>query len=100
MNWSKGRIVVDEDTGMTSNSRVPVIAWSVHDSHLFARDQINEAPNTRPRHLRDLGYGLAMDCDRELDPFSSESLWRLSRFSLEALQPLETLPWNTELPGT
>ncbi|KAJ5147222.1 hypothetical protein N7476_001249 [Penicillium atrosanguineum] len=38
-----------------------------------------------------------MDSD-ELDPFSSESLWRLSKFSLEALQPLETLPWNTELP--
>lgn len=80
--------------------RVSVIAWSVHDSHLFARDQIDEMPNTRPRHLRDLGYGLAMVSDYELDPFSSERLWRLSRFSLEALQPLETLPWNTDLPGT
>ncbi|KAJ5676989.1 uncharacterized protein N7477_002622 [Penicillium maclennaniae] len=38
-----------------------------------------------------------MDSDG-LDPFSSESLWRLSKFSLEALQPLETLPWNTDLP--
>ncbi|KAJ5826892.1 Spc97/Spc98 [Penicillium robsamsonii] len=37
-----------------------------------------------------------MDCD-ELDPFSSESLWRLSKFSIEALQPLGSLPWNTTL---
>ncbi|KAJ5418944.1 uncharacterized protein N7487_002494 [Penicillium crustosum] len=38
-----------------------------------------------------------MDCDYELDPFSSESLWRLSKFSIEALQPLGSLPWNTTL---
>ncbi|KAJ5257531.1 hypothetical protein N7524_009087 [Penicillium chrysogenum] len=38
-----------------------------------------------------------MDYDHELDPFSSESLWRLSKFSIEALQPLESLPWNTTL---
>jgi hypothetical protein len=37
-------------------------------------------------------------CD-QLDPFSSESLWRLSKFSIEALQPLESLPWNATLPG-
>ncbi|KAJ5351439.1 hypothetical protein N7452_000413 [Penicillium brevicompactum] len=37
--------------------------------------------------------------DHELDPFSSESLWRLSKFSIEALQPLESLPWNTSLSG-
>ncbi|KAJ5158352.1 uncharacterized protein N7500_008003 [Penicillium coprophilum] len=37
-----------------------------------------------------------MDYD-ELDPFSSESLWRLSKFSIEALQPLGSLPWNTTL---
>ncbi|KOS45427.1 hypothetical protein ACN38_g3661 [Penicillium nordicum] len=38
-----------------------------------------------------------MNCDHELDPFSSESLWRLSKFSIEALQPLGSLPWNTTL---
>ncbi|KAJ5420924.1 hypothetical protein N7465_003443 [Penicillium sp. CMV-2018d] len=38
-----------------------------------------------------------MDCDHDLDPFSSESLWRLSKFSIEALQPLGSLPWNTTL---
>lgn len=38
--------------------------------------------------------------DHEPDPFSSESLWRLSRFSIEALQPLEDLPWNADLPST
>ncbi|KAJ5956973.1 hypothetical protein N7501_011252 [Penicillium viridicatum] len=38
-----------------------------------------------------------MDCDHELDPFSSESFWRLSKFSIEALQPLGSLPWNTTL---
>ncbi|KAJ5901991.1 hypothetical protein N7495_002519 [Penicillium taxi] len=35
--------------------------------------------------------------DHEPDPFSSQSLWRLSRFSIEALQPLEALPWNSDL---
>lgn len=37
------------------------------------------------------GYGI--------DPFSSENLWRLSKFTLQSLQPLEPLPWNEELPG-
>lgn len=37
--------------------------------------------------------------DHELDHFSSEGLWRLSKFSIEALQPLECLPWNTTLSG-
>ncbi|GAB1193500.1 hypothetical protein APSETT444_002721 [Aspergillus pseudonomiae] len=36
------------------------------------------------------------DCDT--DPFSSEGLWRLSKFTLQSLQPLEPLPWNEELP--
>lgn len=46
------------------------------------------------------GYGRAMDRDDyEPNPFSSESLWRLSRFSIEVLQPLESLPWNADLPG-
>lgn len=46
------------------------------------------------------GYGLTMDsANCEPDPFSSDSLWRLSRFSIEALQPLEALPWNSDLPG-
>ncbi|KXG49052.1 Spc97/Spc98 [Penicillium griseofulvum] len=39
---------------------------------------------------------MELDCD-ELDPFSSESLWKLSKFSIEALQPLGSLPWNTTL---
>lgn len=33
-----------------------------------------------------------------VDPFR-EDLWRLSRFTLQSLQPLEALPWNEELPG-
>ncbi|CAI7673974.1 unnamed protein product [Penicillium manginii] len=37
--------------------------------------------------------------DYDHDPFSSECLWRLSRFSIEALQPLESLPWNADLPA-
>ncbi|RMJ25724.1 gamma-tubulin complex component GCP6 [Aspergillus sp. HF37] len=36
--------------------------------------------------------------DYEADPFSSESLWRLSKFSTLSLQPLESLPWKDELP--
>ncbi|KAJ5937969.1 hypothetical protein N7454_004311 [Penicillium verhagenii] len=36
--------------------------------------------------------------EQEHDPFSSASLWRLSRFTAEALQPLDELPWNTGLP--
>lgn len=38
----------------------------------------------------------------QLDPFSSEDLWRLSSFTLQSLQPLEPLeplPWNEEVPG-
>ncbi|KAJ6145740.1 hypothetical protein N7470_009635 [Penicillium chermesinum] len=41
-----------------------------------------------------------MEFDESLDPFSSESLWRLSRFSVEALQPPDEIPWNATLPGT
>lgn len=37
--------------------------------------------------------------DNGIDPFSSENLWRLSKFTLQSLQPLEPLPWNEELPG-
>ncbi|KAJ5082494.1 hypothetical protein N7532_011537 [Penicillium argentinense] len=37
--------------------------------------------------------------DSEPDAFSTESLWRLSRFSIEVLQPLESLPWNADLPA-
>ena len=37
--------------------------------------------------------------DYDTDPFSSEDLWRLSKFTLQSLQPLEPLPWNEELPG-
>ncbi|KAJ5166980.1 uncharacterized protein N7482_005761 [Penicillium canariense] len=37
--------------------------------------------------------------EHEPDPFSSEGLWRLSKFSIEALQPLEDLPWNVDLPA-
>lgn len=33
------------------------------------------------------------------NPFSSNRLWRLSKFTLESLQPLEPLPWNENLPG-
>ncbi|OJJ49896.1 hypothetical protein ASPZODRAFT_58475 [Penicilliopsis zonata CBS 506.65] len=32
-----------------------------------------------------------------IDPFSSESLWQLSRFTLQSLQPLEPLPWASDL---
>ncbi|KAL5342398.1 Spc98 family-domain-containing protein [Aspergillus crustosus] len=33
------------------------------------------------------------------DPFSSHELWRISKFTLESLlQPLETLPWDQNLP--
>ncbi|KAL4934591.1 tubulin gamma complex associated family protein [Aspergillus undulatus] len=32
------------------------------------------------------------------DPFSSDGLWRLSKFTIESLQPLESLPWDQELP--
>ncbi|KAJ5664157.1 hypothetical protein N7507_004888 [Penicillium longicatenatum] len=39
-----------------------------------------------------------MDLEQEHSPFSSASLWRLSRFTTEALQPLDELPWNADLP--
>ncbi|KAL4809353.1 Spc98 family-domain-containing protein [Aspergillus unguis] len=32
------------------------------------------------------------------NPFSSEGLWRLSKFTLDSLQPLEALPWDENLP--
>ncbi|KAL2871768.1 tubulin gamma complex associated family protein [Aspergillus lucknowensis] len=32
-----------------------------------------------------------------LDPFSSDGLWRISKFTLESIQPLEPLPWNESL---
>ena len=63
----------------------------------------HEYPTRLPQHLKPFfaGYGLRMDlADHVPDPFSSEGLWRLSRFSIEALQPLEDLPWNVDLPGT
>ncbi|KAJ5950586.1 uncharacterized protein N7479_008999 [Penicillium vulpinum] len=66
---------------------------SVHgDSHLRRGTTLG----TFTRQTSSSEHGLTMDCD-ELDPFSSESLWRLSNFSIEALQPLESLPWNTTL---
>jgi hypothetical protein len=39
------------------------------------------------------------DADYGSDPFSTEGLWRLSLFTLQSLQPLESLPWNDGLPG-
>ncbi|EPS25435.1 hypothetical protein PDE_00368 [Penicillium oxalicum 114-2] len=33
-----------------------------------------------------------------MNPFSSDDLWRISRFTIEALPPLEDLPWDTNLP--
>ncbi|RDW76708.1 tubulin gamma complex associated family protein [Aspergillus mulundensis] len=39
--------------------------------------------------------------DREdycADPFSSNGLWRISKFTLDSLQPLESLPWDEKLP--
>ncbi|KAL4900355.1 hypothetical protein BDW74DRAFT_188350 [Aspergillus multicolor] len=32
------------------------------------------------------------------DPFSSDELWRFSKFTLDSLQPLEALPWDETLP--
>ncbi|RAL11104.1 tubulin gamma complex associated family protein [Aspergillus homomorphus CBS 101889] len=32
------------------------------------------------------------------DPFSSEGLWRISEFTLQCLQPLESFPWDEKLP--
>ena len=37
--------------------------------------------------------------DHTTDPFSSHGLWRVSKFTLQSLQPLEPLPWDEELPG-
>ncbi|KAJ0425892.1 Spc98 family-domain-containing protein [Aspergillus carlsbadensis] len=31
------------------------------------------------------------------DPFTSDGLWRLSKFALDSLQPFEPLPWNEDL---
>lgn len=57
------------------------------------------APNINTLHVA--GNGFTMDpSDHDPDPFSSESLWRLSKFSIDALQPLEALPWDAKLPGT
>ncbi|KAL5002518.1 Spc98 family-domain-containing protein [Aspergillus recurvatus] len=36
--------------------------------------------------------------DYGADPFSSYGLWRISKFTLESLQPLESLPWDEKLP--
>ncbi|KAJ5627980.1 hypothetical protein N7490_010208 [Penicillium lividum] len=38
--------------------------------------------------------------EQDHDPFSSASLWRLSRFTTEALRPLDELPWNTGLQAS
>ncbi|KAL4978431.1 Spc98 family-domain-containing protein [Aspergillus desertorum] len=32
------------------------------------------------------------------DPFSSDGLWRISKFTLNSVQPLEPLPWDKKLP--
>ncbi|GJP93056.1 hypothetical protein AnigIFM59636_005026 [Aspergillus niger] len=32
------------------------------------------------------------------DPFSSQGLWRVSKFTLQSLQPLERLGWDEKLP--
>ncbi|KAI9374960.1 Spc98 family-domain-containing protein [Aspergillus egyptiacus] len=32
------------------------------------------------------------------DPFSSDDLWRVSKFTVDSLQPLEPLPWDENLP--
>lgn len=76
----------------------------MHDSRLLSRDRVGvpsscNASNTPAvQHL--VGNGIAMDLTaKEFDPFSRESLWKLSRFSIEALQPLEGLPWDANLPG-
>ncbi|KAL4818725.1 Spc98 family-domain-containing protein [Aspergillus spinulosporus] len=36
--------------------------------------------------------------DYGADPFSSDGLWRISKFTLDSLQPLESLPWDEKLP--
>jgi hypothetical protein len=36
--------------------------------------------------------------DYGVDPFSSDGLWRISKFTLDSLQPLESLPWDEKLP--
>lgn len=79
---------------------VQLSTWSVHDrqyGHFGPRDNFTRSIHTRAHS----GYVIKMDAvDCEPDPFSKEGLWKLSRFSIEALQPLEALPWNAALPGT
>ncbi|KAL4752415.1 hypothetical protein BDW72DRAFT_211832 [Aspergillus terricola var. indicus] len=36
--------------------------------------------------------------DYGADPFFSDGLWRISKFTLDSLQPLESLPWDEKLP--
>ncbi|PYH98550.1 gamma-tubulin complex component GCP6 [Aspergillus ellipticus CBS 707.79] len=36
--------------------------------------------------------------DYDTDPFSSHGLWRISKFTLQSLQPLEPLAWDEKLP--
>ncbi|KAL4738061.1 Spc98 family-domain-containing protein [Aspergillus similis] len=36
--------------------------------------------------------------DYGVDPFSSDGLWRISKFTLDSLQPLESLPRDEKLP--
>ncbi|KAL4986193.1 Spc98 family-domain-containing protein [Aspergillus falconensis] len=36
--------------------------------------------------------------DYGMDPFSSDGLWRISKFTLDSLQPLESLPWDEKFP--
>ncbi|PKY08835.1 gamma-tubulin complex component GCP6 [Aspergillus campestris IBT 28561] len=36
--------------------------------------------------------------DHATDPFSSDGLWRISKFTLQSIQPLEPLPWDEKLP--
>ncbi|THC96163.1 hypothetical protein EYZ11_004384 [Aspergillus tanneri] len=36
--------------------------------------------------------------DYDVNPFSGDSLWRISEFTLQSLQPLEPLSWNGDLP--
>lgn len=82
-----GKWEVELQQGETLSVIGPVHA----DSHLRRGTKLHASINE---------HGLTMDqYDYDLDPFSSESLWRLSKFSIEALQPLESLPWNASLSG-
>ena len=41
-----------------------------------------------------------MDLENDMkDPFSSDGLWKLSNFTLQSLQPLESLQPDEGLPG-